>query len=401
MAEPPRGQVRQSDPTTAHAHLIATGVSTTIVAATAVAMRIFTRLYVTKGGISVDDYMVSLALMFSISMLGATFKHMTVGVGYHFWDVPMADWIFDYQVMTLVQTTLYASSIACSKLSILFLYLRLSPQRWFRRVVWCTVAVVVTYALVYDLISLFGCRPIAATWDLRLAPGATCVNQLTKYMALSILNIIIDVFELILPVPVIAPLQMSTRKKITVCGLFATGAFVCAVAIKRTTLLPPLMVSTDYTWDIVEQYHWCFAEVNAGILCATIPALRPFFSRYLPGLLHSSHDSRDRNQNPSKNSGPYDHFDPKEDLKLRPDIMATDYELHSRDDMSVERASTRKRSQNDDEARLWPGNTNNGQRTEIMQSPRPSGSVERGAKDNGSSIAIYVTSETRIDFGRP
>jgi hypothetical protein len=125
--------------------------------------------------------------------------------------------------MTLVQTILYASSLACSKLSILFLYLRLSPQRWFRILVWCTVAVVVTYALVYDLVSIFGCKPIAATWDLRLAPGSTCLDQLTKYMALSILNIIIDVFELALPIPVIAPLQMSKRQKITVCGLFATG----------------------------------------------------------------------------------------------------------------------------------------------------------------------------------
>jgi len=118
---------------------------------------------------------------------------------------------------------LYATSIAFSKLSILFLYLRLSPQRWFRVLVWSTVAVVITYAIVYDLISIFGCQPVAATWDLRLAPGAKCVDPLTKYMALSILNIIIDVFELALPIPVIAPLQMSMRQKITICGLFATG----------------------------------------------------------------------------------------------------------------------------------------------------------------------------------
>ena len=89
--------------------------------------------------------------------------------------------------------------------------------------VWSTVAVVVTYALVYNLISLFACRPVAASWDLRLVPGSTCMDQLTKYMALSILNIIIDVFELLLPIPVIAPLQMSKRQRVTVCALFATG----------------------------------------------------------------------------------------------------------------------------------------------------------------------------------
>ena len=82
---------------------------------------------------------------------------------------------------------------------------------------------VVIYATVYDLVSIFGCRPIAATWDLRLVPGATCLDQLTKYMALSVLNIIIDVLTLILPIPIVVRLQMPRRQKITVCAIFATG----------------------------------------------------------------------------------------------------------------------------------------------------------------------------------
>jgi hypothetical protein len=49
------------------------------------------------------------------------------------------------------------------------------------------------------------------------------MNQLTKYMALSVLNIVIDVITLVLPIPVVARLQMSRRRKITVCGIFATG----------------------------------------------------------------------------------------------------------------------------------------------------------------------------------
>jgi hypothetical protein len=55
MSEPPQGQLRQANPTTAHSALIATGVTTTVIAATAVALRIFTRVHVTKGGVSIDD----------------------------------------------------------------------------------------------------------------------------------------------------------------------------------------------------------------------------------------------------------------------------------------------------------------------------------------------------------
>lgn len=35
----------------------------------------------------------------------------------------------------------------------------------------------------------------------------------------------------------------------------------------------------------------CFLEVNAGIVCASVPALRPFFTRYFPALI-SSHGKR-------------------------------------------------------------------------------------------------------------
>jgi hypothetical protein len=117
----------------------------------------------------------------------------------------------------------YSLSLAFSKISILLLYLRLSPVRWFRVLVWLLLCVVVTYALVYNIISVFGCRPIAATWDLKLLASAKCMDQLTKYMALSILNIIIDVFELLLPIPVVLPLQMPLKQKLSICLVFATG----------------------------------------------------------------------------------------------------------------------------------------------------------------------------------
>jgi hypothetical protein len=77
---------------------------------------------------------------------------------------------------------------------------------------------------VYDLISIFGCRPLAASSDLRLLSSATCIDQLTKYIALSVLNIIYDVFTLVLPLPVIARLQMPLRQKLSVCAIFATGS---------------------------------------------------------------------------------------------------------------------------------------------------------------------------------
>lgn len=63
------------------------------------------------------------------------------------------------------------------------------------------------------------------------------------------------------------------------------------MAIYRVSYIPTLEASDDYDWDAVPDMILCFLEVNAGIICASVPALRPFFTRYFPALI-SSHGKR-------------------------------------------------------------------------------------------------------------
>ncbi|KAF3034106.1 hypothetical protein E8E11_004335 [Didymella keratinophila] len=211
---------------------------------------------------------------------------------------------------------------------------------------------------------------------------------------------------------------MPLRQKISVCAIFATGSFVCAVAIRRTTLLQPLMTSKDYTWAAVEQFQWCFAEVNAAIVCACAPAFKPFFARYLPGLLSSHFRSDNRDYGPSRNTDPkapptigshtYDRSGSDKDA----------YELQWRDDVSED--TTTKRSGNDDEARLWKGNTSHkfpsarnaladraktvdepSMETYVQSgasSPAPDAALPGGTLRYDTSNRIHVTSETSVTY---
>ncbi|KAF2640115.1 hypothetical protein P280DRAFT_452571 [Massarina eburnea CBS 473.64] len=355
MAEPPKGLLRNEEkPPNMHLEISATGVSVVVLAAMAVSLRIFTRVSITKNGIAWDDYTILIALAFAIAMLGVSFEHMQYGLGYHYWDVKTVDFAFGFQVATLSNTIFYATSLAFTKVSILLFYLRLSPHIWFRVLVRILLGIVVTYAIVYDLLSIFACKPIAASWDLRLAPTATCIDTLTKYMALSVLNIIIDVFTLVLPIPVVVGLQMSVRQKISIILIFLTGGFVCVIALRRTILLRPLMVSTDYTWDAVEQYQWCFAEVNAAIICASAPALRPFFMKYVPSLLKSRFGSSHQHNGYVENSNDLGSraLETISQKRSRKVSIMDAYELNSRD--YIEEGRT-KDGHVDDEARLWDG----------------------------------------------
>ncbi|CAI6287712.1 unnamed protein product [Periconia digitata] len=351
MAEPPNEAPRQPNPPTLHGELTASAVTLTVIATISVAMRIFTRASVTQAGISMDDYMVIIALVLAITLLGLNFEHMKVGLGYHFWDVKTVDFVLPFQVYTLCSTIVYATSLIFTKISILLFYLRLSPQLWFRVAVWILIGITSCYGLMYNLLSIFACKPIAATWNLALMPQAECVGVLPKYMALSILNIVIDVLTLILPIPVVWKLQMSLRQKLSIILVFMTGGLVCIIAIRRTILLKPLMASADYTWDAVEQFHWCFAEVDVAIVCASAPALKPFFVKYVPGLLSSrwgsSHDPKSYGGK-SNPSGIHVLQTISQQRTRKSNKNA--YELHSRDDLSEEEI---KHGHVDDEARLW------------------------------------------------
>lgn len=101
------------------------------------------------------------------------------------------------------------------------MYLRLSPDRVFRRTVYTVLTITSLYTTVYIFMSIFLCRPVSAQWDLSVQ--GQCVDKVSLMMTLSIANILIDVAVLLLPIGVIAPLQMPRMQKASLLVLFATG----------------------------------------------------------------------------------------------------------------------------------------------------------------------------------
>ncbi|KAK7724880.1 hypothetical protein SLS57_004151 [Botryosphaeria dothidea] len=195
----------------------------------------------------------------------------------------------------IAASAVYAPAVTCGKISILLFYLRLSPDSTFRVIILIMIFFVTSYSICSIFTLIFGCLPVRAIYDLTV-PNPKCINRNAVILALSIFNIVTDLITLVLPMRIVLPLQMPKRQKVTLIIVFLSGAFVCASAIARTVLLIPLFNSPDYTWNVVDQYVWSFIEINVGIICASIPPLKPFFSRYAPILLggrYGSHQYKD------------------------------------------------------------------------------------------------------------
>ncbi|KND86203.1 hypothetical protein TOPH_09170, partial [Tolypocladium ophioglossoides CBS 100239] len=349
IMDPPPGQVRTPvGPPSSGGAVMPTGIAMTAVAGVLVALRLYARVRVVPRDLGWDDGLVLCALAFSVGFLCVGRHLYTVGAGLHIWDVPESDFGAAFLQTTIAAFLTYAISVSFSKLSMLAFYLRLSPRLAFRRTVYAFVGVVCAHILAYVLVLVFRCRPVAAGWG-PAVEGAQCIDSLPPTMVLIIASVVIDFVILCLPIPVIEPLQMPLRQKIALALLFATGGGVIAAAIRRTIILPNLLASPDYTWNLSQQFIWSFVEINASLICASAAALKPLFMRYVPFLLgprlRSSPDHRRSAGKASRDTGSDAGNNAGSDSGA---LYGEAYELPSRDELPIQRPGA-----DDEEAQLW------------------------------------------------
>ena len=111
------------------------------------------------------------------------------------------------------------------RVSILCFYLRIFPQRTFRRIVYVVMAGNTLYGTVFILVSIFQCIPVQAAWERwNGTVQARCVDVNALGWISGAINIALDVFILVLPLPGLAKLVMSWERKIHVMMIFGLGS---------------------------------------------------------------------------------------------------------------------------------------------------------------------------------
>jgi hypothetical protein len=88
-----------------------------------------------------------------------------------------------------------------------------------------------------------------------------------------------DVWILVLPYKLIFSIPRPTREKFAVYAVFALGAFSTICSVVRFYFLVLALNSKDPYYDSLGVNVWSVIEVNVGIICASMPTLRPLLSR--------------------------------------------------------------------------------------------------------------------------
>lgn len=111
-----------------------------------------------------------------------------------------------------------------TKITILCLYLKVFPSKPFRLTAYATIGVCVVFFLVFALGTIFHCLPVSYTWT--SWTGETkghCINFNAFAWAHAIVNIILDLFVIIMPIPQLLGLALGTRRKVHVVLMFSVG----------------------------------------------------------------------------------------------------------------------------------------------------------------------------------
>ena len=115
----------------------------------------------------------------------------------------------------------YFVTVTALKMSILWLYRRIFATETFRRVALISMVVVVIWFLGAELLNILVCLPVQSFWNPTVK--GHYLNFDLFFLVTSIIETVIDLFILILPVPVISTIQLPPRSKIMLYGIFFLG----------------------------------------------------------------------------------------------------------------------------------------------------------------------------------
>ncbi|KAL6159828.1 hypothetical protein ACJBU6_02247 [Exserohilum turcicum] len=257
-----------------------------VVTAVCALTRLVYKAIVSAGELGYDDYSVLAAVICGVpSVIIIDRFSVPNGLGRDVWTVSF-DQITEFVKYLYVLEILYFLQVALLKLTLLFFFLRIFPKTITKRLLWATVAVNCLSGVAFVFVAIFQCNPISSYWTRWDGEGTgKCININALAWSNAIISIVLDIWMLALPLHQVFQLQLSWRKKLGVAIMFCVGTFVTVISILRLRSLVTFAASNNPTWDQTSVLNWSNLEINIGIICACLPALRIILVRMFPKIM--------------------------------------------------------------------------------------------------------------------
>ncbi|KAJ5715856.1 uncharacterized protein N7483_013037 [Penicillium malachiteum] len=241
-----------------------------------------------------DDWAALAAVPFILGLCALAFAMGYFGLGRHAQFVETKD-LFIFLRLLYAVYYVYDIGLFFTKTSALLLLSRIFP--WHANAKWFNYTIVATHCLNCAWLTgiifgtIFMCNPVQKGWNSTL-PGH-CGTTSHLWLGSAIPSVIIDLIILLLPLPKIWSLKMTTRRKMAIIGVFVIGYSVIVVSIGRliTVLLTGSSLNSDITWSVVHLAYWVGAEAPVTLLCICLPPMA-VLGRYLANNYFSRMSSK-------------------------------------------------------------------------------------------------------------
>ncbi|KAJ2997562.1 hypothetical protein NUW58_g616 [Xylaria curta] len=249
-----------------------------------------------------DDWLALAATVFVLGQLSLTLRIVDLGGGKHIWLVPL-DNLAVLSKALFATYLVYDTALALAKASALMFLSRVFPRHAnpprFNIAIWIIHSLNIAWYLGIVFGTFFMCDPVQKNWIPTL-PGH-CGTPSQLYIGSAVPSVTIDLFILILPVPIIWRLHTSRSRKTGITAVFVLGYSSVIVSIGRlaTVLTAGDSLNTDFTCRFslvikhrqihtfrllnakayedegIPSYYWITAEVPIMILSICLPAMLP------------------------------------------------------------------------------------------------------------------------------
>ncbi|CAK4032225.1 cfem domain-containing [Lecanosticta acicola] len=252
-----------------------------------------------------DDVTISIAFLLLIPITVLSNVLTGLGIGSDVWTIPF-DNITAALKLYYVDEILYLIALPTIKIAICCTYLRIFQTKGFRQLVFIAIGLNLAYTFVFLLITVFQCTPVNMAWlHWDKEHAGRCNNINAQSWASAALNIALDVFVVVLPMPMLWRMNLNLRKKLLVMMMFGVGFFVTLVSILRLQLLVKFGDSQNVTHDYKAVGYWTVIEVDTALCCACMPGIRNLIRKAFPRSMGQSDGASKHVGGPSSGlSGP-------------------------------------------------------------------------------------------------
>ncbi|KAJ8069259.1 hypothetical protein OCU04_002922 [Sclerotinia nivalis] len=252
------------------------------------ATRIYSKCYLSRKWV-LDDSSFIISLVSAISLISLQVALVCEGraYGYHFWDVTIGDLTKPVLLRSLVLAVGTGPLIWLIKLSLFSLiYNVFHPLAYIRILVVIGLALSAAWYITSAVVTVRFCGPHGGTDRLSYLAGlaSSACGDTSGIIPISsiitgIVNIIVDIYLLIIPLAAISHLNLARKRKIGVFFIFLTGAGACVMSILmlyyRTLQFhhsDPYFWKHDTTYHNVSLFTVSTIEYTVGVI---IPCMAP------------------------------------------------------------------------------------------------------------------------------